>query len=136
MLEEIFSGDSENSLQEWIESEIIQSQKNKVQNVIAQICERSPYLQGAFKSIYRKNYDSNTTRKKSLKPSRYALDEEVLFAMRNIVLNDPPQSTYYRNDNIKNEDHWYPHIKKQNHYYQLCFCYILNYHIVQNIYEH
>ena len=112
MLEEIFSGDSENSLQEWIESEIIQSQKNKVQNVIAQICERSPYLQGAFKSIYRKNYDSNTTRKKSLKPSRYALDEEVLFAMRNIVLNDPPQSTYYRNDNIKNEDHWYPHIKK------------------------
>ncbi|MFK5938597.1 MAG: hypothetical protein QM497_09415 [Sulfurimonas sp.] len=112
MLEAIFSGDSENSLQEWIDSEITQSQKNKIQNVIAQICERSPYLSGAFKSIYRKNYNSNATRKKSFTPSRYALDEEVLFAMRNTVLNDPPQSDYYKNDNTNKEDHWYAHIDK------------------------
>lgn len=112
MLELIFSGDSENSLQEWIQSEITQSQKNKVQNVIAQICERSPYLRGAFKSIYRKNYNSNTAGKKSFTPSRYALDEEVLFAMRNIVLNNPPQSNYYKNSNTNKEDHWYTHINK------------------------
>lgn len=112
MLEEIFSGDCENSLQEWIDNEITQSQKNKIQNVIAQICERSPYLRGAFKSIYRKNYNSNATRKKSFTPSRYALDEEVLYAMRNIVLNDPPQSNYYKNDNRDKENHWYAHIDK------------------------
>jgi len=112
MLEAIFSGDSENSLQEWIDSEITQSQKNKIQNVIAQICERSPYLNGAFKSIYRKNYDSNSIRKKYFNPSRYALDEEVLFAMRNTVLNDPPQSTYYKNDDMNKEEHWYAHINK------------------------
>jgi len=107
LLEPIFSGDVELSLHHWINGSIGKTDQNKVQNVIAQICERSPYLAGAFKSIYRKNYSKQ--RKNSMMPSRYALDEEVLLEMRNIVLNDPPKSTYYERK-IDEKSLWYSHV--------------------------